>query len=75
MIDLFRHLPLIDQLLADMTFPVLLGLLLFRRPRIKPTWTKEDFADDRRSQKNTLFAVATAYIGMMALTLYCHLSP
>jgi hypothetical protein len=75
MLDFFRHLSLTEQILADIGFPVLLGLLAFGRRSPRSTPLNEE-SDDylNRAERRGYYLIGLGYICMISLTIYCHVS-
>jgi hypothetical protein len=69
MIDFFRHRSLAEQLLADLSFPVVVGIFVSAK-----TSGQRYAVDEKRWQRHAKYAIATGFVVMITLTIYCHIS-
>ena len=69
MIDFFRHLSLAEQLLADLSFPLVFAILVTGKTAMQA----DGSVDDKQWQRNAMYVAVAGYIAMITLTIYCHI--
>jgi hypothetical protein len=74
MIDDFRHLSLLYQILADMSFPIVFGVVAFGNTKLRASTWGEQPEDDQRSGKAAGYIIGLAYVAMFSLTIYVHVT-